>query len=143
MAYKLSRGIGKDNYFVYFNPNPKQLTGVGDCTIRALCAVTGFSWYEVWDRVMAGAREACMFPNFKPFEVKRMEMFGLKKGVIPRPKKGEKSTRVQDFCKAHPIGRYVLTTAHHEIGVVDGKYYDTCVNSGHKVYSYWELENWK
>ena len=68
-----------------------------------------------------------------------MNLFGLEKRSIPRPKKGETSLDVQQFCKLHPKGRYILKTAHHNIGVVDGKYYDLFVNYGQKVYSYYEL----
>ena len=127
-----------DEYFEYFQPNPKE-NKTADCTIRAICAVTGLSWYEVFDKIVARARELCLFPSDRDFMDERMAMFGLIKIKLPRPKKGEKAMTVHKFCKEHPHGKYVLRTAKHNIGVVDGKYYDTWVNYGQRVYAYYEL----
>ena len=128
-----------DKYFEYFQPNPKE-NKTTDCTIRAICAVTGLSWYEVFDKVIAEARKECIYPNDNKFMEQRMKLFGLVKRTIQRPKRGEKSMTVQRFCKEHSIGEYVLLTAHHNIGVVNGKYYDTFVDTGSKVYTYYESE---
>ena len=49
-----------DKYFEYFQPNPKE-NKTTDCTIRAICAVTGLSWYEVFDKVVAEARKECIY----------------------------------------------------------------------------------
>lgn len=127
-----------DKYFEYFQPNPKEQKTT-DCTIRAICAVTGLSWYEVFDKVINRARELCLYPNDKNFMEERLTLFGLVKKKLPKVKKGEKSMTVQRFCKEHPQGKYILLTAHHNIGVVNGKYYDTWVNYGQKVYTYYEL----
>lgn len=128
-----------DKYFEYFQPNPKE-NKTTDCTIRAICAVTGLSWYEVFDKVIAEARKECIYPNDHRFMEQRLKIFGLVKKTIPRPKRGEKSMTVQKFCKEHPTGKYVLLTAHHNIGVINGKYYDTFVDTGSKVYTYYESE---
>ena len=129
-----------DKYFEYFQPNPLNNT-TNDCTIRAICAVTGLSWYEVFDKIVEEARKECMYPNDSAFMKQRLSLFGLEKRTIPRPKKGQKSLTVQQFCKEHPTGKYILSTAHHNIGVVNGKYYDTFVDNGTKVYSYYESIN--
>ena len=128
-----------DNYFEYFQPNPKNKE-TADCTIRAICAVTGLDWYEVFDKIIEEARKECEFPNSVSFMGKRMKIFGLVKRTIPRPKRGEKSETLQSFCRKHPTGRYVLSLAGHDVGAVDGKYYDTFVNYGQKVYTYYEME---
>lgn len=130
------------SYYKYFNPNPKGLE-TGDCVIRALCAVTGKSWYEVFDIICKNARENGVMPNSgTKFDVEsRMKLFGLKRKVIPKPTKGGSCYTVEQFCKNHRKGKYILTIAHHEMAVVDGKYYDiySCWDSK-RVYSYYELE---
>ena len=40
----------KDKYFKYYNPNPEGHEDACDCVVRALCAATGLSWYEVYDK---------------------------------------------------------------------------------------------
>ena len=58
---------------------------------------------------------------------------------ISAPKKGERSMTVQKFCEKHKKGKYVLTTAHHDLAVINGKYWDLCEDHGSKVYKYYEL----
>ena len=129
----------RDKYFEYFNPNPMQRTDACDCVIRALCAVTVLSWFDVLDKCIEVSKETgCMY-NSKASIPYRCSKFNLKPMMVPRVKKGEKSMTVQDFCKSHPTGKYIIQTAHHEIGVVQGKYYDTVVNYGQKVYKFYEL----
>lgn len=40
----------KDKYYKHFNPNPEGNEDAADCAIRALCAVSGLPWYEVYDK---------------------------------------------------------------------------------------------
>ena len=41
----------------YYNPNPKGRLDADDCVMRALCNVTGMSWYDLFDMYAAAARE--------------------------------------------------------------------------------------
>ena len=127
-----------DKYFEYYNPNPMDKEDACDCTIRALCAVSGLSWYEVYDKLCEIGRKHCVVFNSKGFMNERCAEFGLESRKVPAVKKGEKSLTVQKFCHQHPTGRYILQTAHHNIAVVNGKYYDLYVSDGEKVYKYWE-----
>ena len=120
----------KDKYFKYYNPNPEGHEDACDCVVRALCAATGLSWYEVYDK-------CCEIG--KKYSGIRAEAFGLESRVIPAPKKGERSMTVQKFCEKHRKGKYILTTAHHDIAVVNGKYLDLQEDYGSKVYKYYEL----
>ena len=126
-----------DKLWAYYNPNPRDLDTC-DCVIRALCAVTGKDWYEVFDKCCEIARENATMPNSNKLAIKRCEAFGLEPRTIARPKKGEKSLTVRAFCKQHPHGKFILSTVHHDLAVIDGKYYDTYKNYGQKVYKYYE-----
>lgn len=126
-------------YFNHFNPNPKNLE-TGDCVIRALCAVTNKSWYEVFDIICAHARENAVMPNDNWTTESRMNLFGLRRVKLPKPSKGEKCYKVEQFCKEHPKGKYILNMAHHEMAVIDGEYYDLYPGwETTRVYSYYEL----
>lgn len=133
--------MAKDKYFKYYNPNPEGHEDACDCVVRALCAATGLSWYEVYDKCCEIGKEYGVMPNAsgKKYSGIRAEAFGLESRVIPAPKKGERSMTVQKFCEKHRKGKYVLTTAHHDLAVIDGKYWDLCEDHGSKVYKYYEL----
>lgn len=131
----------KDKYFKYYNPNPEGHEDACDCVVRALCAATGLSWYEVYDKCCEIGKEHGIMPNAsgKKYSGIRAEAFGLEPRVIPAPKRGQKSMTVQKFCEKHRKGKYILTTAHHDIAVVNGKYLDLQEDYGSKVYKYYEL----
>lgn len=126
-----------DKYFEYYNPNPEGNEDACDCTVRALCAITGLSWYEVYDKLCEIGRKHCVVFNASNFMNERCTEFGLEPRKVPAVKKGEKSLTVQKFCHQHPTGRYILQTAKHNVAVINGKYYDLDVNR-QKVYKYWE-----
>lgn len=128
-------------YYKHFNPNPKGLE-VGDCVIRALCAITDKTWYEVFDIICAHARENAVMPNEgkQKFLEERMSLFNLKRVKIPKPRKGENCYTVATFCKNNPKGKYILNIAQHEMAVIDGEYYDLYpVWEKSRVYSYYEF----
>ena len=129
-----------DKHWAFYNPNPRGHNKASDCTVRAVCAVTGLSWYEVFDRMVELARENCTIPNSNSIRAGRMKLFNLKKITIPKVKKGGRRLTVKDWCKQHPTGKYVLGVSRHEVGVVNGKYYDTWCSGGYSIYSAWELE---
>ena len=137
-SYEVKTSAGK--YWNYFNPNPRNSTKASDCTIRAVCAVTDLSWYEVFDKLVALARENCTIPNSKSIRADRMKLFNLKKITLPKVKRGGKRPTVETWCKQHPTGKYILGVSKHEVGVVNGKYYDTWRSGDYSVYSAWELE---
>jgi hypothetical protein len=91
----------KDKYYKYYNPNPEGHEDACDCVIRALCAATGLSWYEVYDKCCEIGKEYGVMPNAsgKKYSGIRAEAFGLEPRVIPAPKKGERSMTVRKFCE--------------------------------------------
>lgn len=127
-----------DKYYKEFNPNPLGKE-VGDCQIRALCAVTGQSWYEIYDKlVMYGREKACPFYWTNPDDNYYKDLFGMIRYKLKR-EKGKKALDVKTFCKTHPTGKYILGMANHVVGVVDGLYYDLYPGLGDStVYTYYE-----
>lgn len=134
--------MGASKYYKEFNPNPLGKE-VGDCTIRALCAVTGKSWYEIYD-IMSdlGKKLACPFnyiDEIKDFDY-HTELFGMVRHKVTR-EKGKKAMSVAQFCKEHPEGKYILRLSHHHMGVVNGEYCELYPSWEKKtVYTYWEYK---
>ena len=134
--------MGRQSRYVYYQPNRKDLQDkYGDCTIRALSRVLDASWLETFDRMIPFCREAQVANIFgAPIQVRAhlLERLGFKYTGVSI-KKGSTRPTVDSFAKTHKTGRYILNVAHHEVAVVDGKYYDTW-DSGHKsVYGWFEL----
>lgn len=128
--------------FCYYQPNKKDLKDkVGDCQIRALAKVLSLSWVEAFDLTIPICRELQTYTIFDCDLAKTkeaMEKLGFKYTGISN-RKGTKRPTIDSFAKDHPIGKYVVTVAHHVVAVVDGKYYDTW-DSGYKsMYGYYEL----
>ncbi len=48
--------------FKFYNPNPKGKM-VGDCIIRAICAVDGLKWEECFAGLVAEAYYLCDMPS--------------------------------------------------------------------------------
>ena len=134
--------------FKYFQPNEKDLKDtVGDCQIRALCKTLDLSWLEVFDLVTPICREQQVMYIFS-CDLKKtkvaLDKLGFEYTGISN-KKGSKRPTVSSFAKDHPEGRYICNVAHHEVAVVDGKYYDTWDSGQCCLYGYFTLmcpKNW-
>ena len=109
-----------------YNPNPSNGQRVGDCTVRALCKAIG----QDWETTYVG-----------------LSLFGFSLSDMPSAnrvwgaylkKNGQYVYTVDDFCRDHPTGIYVLGIDGHVVCVKDGYYYDTW-DSGEEVpIYYWE-----
>lgn len=130
----------QSKYYKEFNPNPLGKE-VGDCTIRALCAVTGKDWFELYDMLSELGRElACPFNSIelKDYDY-HTKLFGMVRHKVVR-EKGKKALNVQKFCREHQEGKFILRLANHMMGVVDGKYYELYAGwEDSTVYTYYEV----
>lgn len=127
--------------YVYYQPNKKDLKDeFGDCQIRALAKALDCSWLEAFDRAIEICRPEQATNVFSaPVAVRKrmLDKLGFDYRTIS-VKKGSKRPTVDSFAKDHPEGTYICGVAHHEVAVVDGKYYDTWDSGGYSVYGYFE-----
>lgn len=116
-----------------FNPNPQGLI-VGDCTVRAICAVTGLDWSRIFKEQCALAYEMSDMPSADRvwWELLRQYGFTWRRLIDQCPE----CYTVRDFAADHPHGRYVLGPPNHAVAVIDGDYWDSW-NSGSTVPSYY------
>ncbi len=121
------------NMWKRFNPNPKGLI-VGDCTVRAICAVTGRDWYSVHEELCDLARDMADMPSSDRvwWELLRQYGFEWRRMIDQCPE----CYTVRDFAEDHPKGLYVLGPPNHAVAVIDGDYWDSW-NSGSTVPSYY------
>ena len=115
-----------------FNPNPRGLL-VGDCTVRAICAVTDRDWRPVHRDQCDLARDMANMPSADIvwWEILRQEGFEQ----ISLPDQCPHCYTVRDFALDHPRGVYVLGPREHAVTVIGGDYWDSW-DSGSAVPEY-------
>ena len=117
----------------YFNNNPEGFF-VGDCTVRAICAVTGLSWYIVHLAQSVLSSVMSDMPSSDRVWWKLLTMFGYDR--VRLIDQCPDCYTVADFAHDHPKGKYVLGPMEHAVAVIDGDWYDTW-DSGNTVPLYY------
>ena len=112
-----------------YNPNPK-LNRVGDCTVRAITKATGKTWEQVYAALTAYGFMRCDMPSANHVWGKYLRDQGFHRELI------EEDCTVEDFCRDHPNGTYILAIDGHVVCAVDGFYYDSW-NSGQEIPVYY------
>lgn len=121
--------------FKYYNPNPRNRNGVGDCTVRAISKALDISWDKAYiDLVLQGYLHADM-PSSNIVMNSYLHSQGFSRHVIDDKRCSDCYT-VRDFAEDHPEGTYILGTGTHVIAVIDGIYYDSW-NSGDEIPQYY------
>lgn len=106
----------------FFNPNPLGKF-VGDCTIRAICAVTGLDWYEIHRQQSDLSRIMADMPSSDDVWWELLRLHGFRK--VKLLDSCPDCYTVADFSYDHPSGLFVLGPKEHAIAVIDGNWYDT------------------
>ena len=113
----------------HYNPNP---TGgrVGDCTVRAICKATDQSWDRVYSHLSAYGIIKKDMPSANHVWGSYLRDQGFVRRLI------EEDCTVEEFCREHPQGTYILAIDGHVVCAVDGFYYDSW-DSGQEVPVYY------
>lgn len=110
-----------------FNPNPQGLI-VGDCTVRAICAVTGKEWDAVHRELCDLSRDMADMPSSDRVWWELLRQYGFtRRRLIDRC---PDCYTVRDFARDHPEGLYVLGPPEHAVAVIDGRYWDSWDSGG-------------
>lgn len=113
----------------HYNPNPL-MKREGDCTVRAICKATGKSWDSVYAHLSAYGFIHKAMPSTNHIWGKYLRKLGFGRRLI------EEDCTVEEFCREHPEGTYILATDGHVVCAVDGFYYDSW-DSGQEVPVYY------
>lgn len=121
--------------YIQYNDNPFNLD-VGDCVIRAISTALDYNWFMVHDELSFLSRKMADMPSSN----RVWKQFLINKGYHEHQINNTcpKCLTVDEFCRQHPKGRYILSTAEytkardnlivtgtHVVAVIDGDYYDT------------------
>ena len=124
----------------YCNPNPHGLIRAVDCTIRAICAVTGQDWDTTYtDACLEGFIEKNM-PSANSVWRAYLRRKGFGRAIIPD--ECPDCYTVGDFADDHPKGKFVLATGSHAVACIDGSIYDSFDSRSEvAIYFYYQKED--
>lgn len=100
---------------IQVNPNPLQKS-TGDCVIRAISILLDKTWDEVYTELCVYGYMMKDWGNSNSVWDAMLIDYGYQRNVIPSS--CPVCYTVEDFCKDHPKGKYLLATGQH-VTVVD------------------------
>ena len=112
-----------------FQPNPSNLI-TGDCTVRAICAVTGLDWKTAHKVLCDFSREIDDMPSENRVWWRFFRAIGFRQFRLPDT--CPDCYTVRDFARDHPSGKYVLWPMQHAVAVINGDWWDS-FDSGNAV----------
>lgn len=106
----------------YVNKNPRGRS-VGDCTVRAISIATDNGWMETYlDLCLFGLIMADM-PSANSVTTAYLRSKDFHRRTIPDD--CPDFYTIEDFCKDHPQGVYVIGTGSHLTTVIDSVLWDS------------------
>lgn len=108
--------------WIYTNVNPKANL-VGDCVVRAISLATDQDWDSAYIAVVTFGYNMKDMPSSNAVWGAYLKHLGFRRYVIPN--ECPDCYTVEDFCKDHPKGTFILATGTHAVTAIDGDYYDT------------------
>lgn len=118
------------------NENPAY-NRVGDCVIRSISTVLNQSWEETYVSLCVYGFMFCDMPSSNAIWALYLADKGFSRKVIDA---GNTTYTVEDFCKDHPSGSYLLGTGTHAVAAIDGNHYDTWDSGNEQPIYYFERE---
>ena len=106
----------------YVNKNPKNKC-VGDCTVRAISLATGKDWHETYFGLVLQGAFMCDMPSANSITTAFLRKNGFRRRTIPDD--CPDCYTIDDFCKDHPKGTFVIGTGSHLTTVIDGTLFDS------------------
>lgn len=117
-----------------YNANPVNAR-VGDCVIRAICTLLEKSWGETYLDLCLEGYEKLDLPSANHVWGSYLRKKGFKRAVIDDS--CSDCYTVEDFCKMHENGRFLLALNSHVVCVIDGYFYDTWDSKDEVVSYFW------
>lgn len=118
--------------FKRYNPNPEELL-VGDCTVRALCAVLKQTWEKTYTDLCVYGMHMYDMPSANHVWGAYLKDKGFTRHLLPDT--CPDCYTVSDFAEDHG-GVYILGTGTHVIAVINGDYWDAW-DSGREIPTYY------
>lgn len=120
--------------FIFYNPNPVGRT-VGDCSVRAISKALKIDWETAYIALTMDGFAMGDMPSSDSVWGAVLRKNGFYRKSIPNS--CPECYTVEDFCKDHPQGTFVLGLGGHVVTVQDGDVYDSWDSSNEIPQFYW------
>ena len=118
--------------WIEYNPNPFDRR-VGDCVIRAISKATNKPWESVYIDLCVQGFMMGDLPSSNSIWSAYLKNKGFKRHTV---EDCPDCYTIEEFCREHPNGVYVIGTGTHAVAVVDGNIFDAW-NSSHEIPQYY------
>lgn len=120
-----------------YNANPKGKQ-VGDCTVRAISKATEQPWEDAYSGIALQGFLLADMPSANNVWGSYLKRKGFRRRMIPDS--CPDCYTVEDFCRDHPIGTFIVALHGHVVAVKNGDYYDTWQSGNETPLYYFERE---
>lgn len=124
--------------WINYNANPAGRQ-VGDCTVRAVSKVLDEDWEQSYSGMALQGFMLCDMPSANHVWGAYLRSKGFERHIIPDTCPDCYS--VEDFCKDHPKGRFLLALSGHVVCIIDGNYFDTWDSGNEIPLYYWQRKD--
>jgi hypothetical protein len=122
---------------VEYNANPLNKR-VGDCTVRAISKALNQSWEKTYIELCIEGFIRCDILSANHVWGAYLKSKGFCRNIIPN--NCPDCYTVQDFCKDHPKGTFILALSGHVVCVENGDFFDTWDSGSEIPIYYWYKE---
>lgn len=118
-----------------YNPNPVR-DGAGDCAVRAVAKALDLSWEQSFAKLSFNAFLMGDMPSSDVVWGSVLRQHGFRRFAIPTT--CPDCYTVNDFCKDHPQGVFVVKSENHVATVVDGILFDSWPSGDKAAIYFWQ-----
>ena len=129
---------GSKMAYVYYNPNPYQRRGIGDCTIRCLAKALNTSWDSAYIELASQGFFLKDMPSSNIVLNSYLHSKGFRRYAISNLCPDCYTFR--DFAKDHPKGTFIVGTGTHVACIKDSNLYDSWNSTDETPIFYWKRE---
>ena len=138
MYAQIRKEVRNVGHWQPYNPNP-QGKAVGDCAVRACTVATRKSWDDVYMELTLEGFARCDLISANHVWGRYLKKHGYTREFVRDD--CDTCYTVDDFCREHPKGTFILALTGHVVAVQDGNYLDSW-DSGREVpIYYWHKED--
>lgn len=136
-GFSLCHNLNMSKFYSHYNANPEHKR-VGDCVVRALSVALDQPWEDTYVDLANEGLLLNDMPTANHVWGAYLHSLGFRREFIPD--EALHKYTVDDFCRDHPIGTFILALSGHVVPVINGNFYDSW-DSGQEIpIYYWVKE---
>ena len=121
--------------YQYYNPNPVGTSGVGDCAVRAIAKALDLTWEQAYARLSLNGFLMGDVTCSDTVWGSLLRQAGFRREIVENT--CPDCYTVEEFCRDHPVGTFVVKSHNHVATVKNGILYDAWDSEMNVPYYYW------